>query len=231
MKTLLSIFLCVLLCLSAVSCSSNYNSTGGKTATTSTTTCSHAYSYATCTSPQKCSKCGATKGTALGHTTSTGTCTRCGESFSKWEKRYYTDEFNNPTSKAFIAPIDTLSGTFSNSATTNSKLNAYMRIDKDNCQIMLWEYGSNLVKAYSSTDYKITILLPSGSKKYFYGTMYKNGQVIYFNDYSEIVSLLKSTEGVLKIYIQESSKYGVNSTYLFEVNTSGFKALYNKTFG
>ena len=227
MKKLLLILLCALLCLSFVACESDNDNSANNTNNTS---CSHIYNTATCTEPQTCSKCGVTKGVSLGHTTSTGTCTRCGVSFSKWEKRYYVDEFNNPTSNAFIAPIDTISGTFSNSATTNSRLNAYVRVNSDDCEIMLWEYGSSLVKAYSTTDYDITILLPNGTKKYFTGTMYKNGTVICFDNYSEIIALLKNTDGILKFYIKEDSEYGVNSTYLFEVNTSGFKNLYNQTF-
>jgi len=250
MKKLLSILLFAILCFSIVACDNNNNNSTNNTScshTYSTATCTepqtcskcgatkgsalgHTYSSATCTEPQTCSKCGATNGSALGHTTSTGTCTRCGVSFSKWEKRYYVDEFNNPTSNAFIAPTDTISGTFSNSATTNSRLNAYVRVNSDDCEIMLWEYGSSLVKAYSTTDYDITILLPNGTKKYFTGTMYKNGTVICFDNYSEIIALLKNTDGILKFYIKEDSKHGVNSTYLFEVNTSGFKNLYNQTF-
>lgn len=231
MKKILSILLCVLLCLCLTACRSNDdNRIDGTSNITDSTPCSHMYSSATCTEPQKCRMCGETKGNALGHSTSTGTCTRCGISFSKWEKRYYTDEFNNPTNNAFIAPIDTLSGTFSNSATTNSRLLAYIRVDNDSCEIMLWEYGSSLVKAYSTTDYDITILLPTGTKKYFTGTMYKNGQVIRVDDYSGILSLLKSTNGTLKFYLKEDSDYGVNSTYLFEVDISGFSDLYNETF-
>ena len=210
--------------------SGSNSSDNSSSVTGNNTPCSHVYSAATCTEPQTCSKCGETKGSALGHTTSTGTCTRCKVSFSKWEKRYYTDEFNNPTSNAFIAPKEMLSGTFSNGATTNSKLEAYVRVNSDDCEIMLWEYGSSMVKAYSTTYYDITILLPSGTKKYFTGTMYKNGTVICFDNYSEIITLLKNTDGILKFYIKEDSKYGVNSSYLFEVNTSGFKDLYNQTF-
>lgn len=40
---------------------------------------SHSYSSATCTKAKKCSTCGKTEGTALGHTTSGVKCTRCGE--------------------------------------------------------------------------------------------------------------------------------------------------------
>lgn len=223
----------MVICLTIIvfaSCGSSGSNTSQNQEQPQQQACNHTWNNATCTEPQTCGKCGATNGSALGHTTSIGTCTRCGVSFSKWEKRYYVDEFNNPTSDAFIAPTDTISGTFSNSATTNSKLNAYVRVNSDDCEIMLWEYGSSLVKAYSTTDYDITILLPNGTKKYFTGTMYKNGTVICFDNYSEIISILKNTDGILKIYIKEDSDYGVNSTYLFEVNTSGFKKLFDQTF-
>lgn len=44
---------------------------------TDTIVASHAWKDATCTEEKKCSKCGLTDGSALGHTCSIGTCTRC----------------------------------------------------------------------------------------------------------------------------------------------------------
>lgn len=44
---------------------------------TDTIVASHAWKDATCTEAKKCSKCGLTDGSALGHTCSIGTCTRC----------------------------------------------------------------------------------------------------------------------------------------------------------
>ena len=44
---------------------------------TDTIDASHAWKDATCTEAKKCSKCGLTYGSALGHTCSIGTCTRC----------------------------------------------------------------------------------------------------------------------------------------------------------
>ena len=44
---------------------------------TETIIASHAWEDATCTKAEKCSKCGLTNGTALGHTCSIGTCDRC----------------------------------------------------------------------------------------------------------------------------------------------------------
>lgn len=42
----------------------------------------HNWSDATCTTPKICATCGAISGSSLGHTTSDGTCSRCGEYFS-----------------------------------------------------------------------------------------------------------------------------------------------------
>lgn len=44
---------------------------------TETVMAAHSWRDATCTTPKKCSECGITVGSALGHTTTNGTCTRC----------------------------------------------------------------------------------------------------------------------------------------------------------
>lgn len=45
----------------------------------------HSWTNATCSEPQKCKNCGATSGEALGHTTDSGECTRCGKFFQSEE--------------------------------------------------------------------------------------------------------------------------------------------------
>lgn len=77
----------------------------------------------------------------LGHTTSVGTCERCGESFGAWTVKHYVDEFNDPTSQKYITTKSLISGTFSNTATTNSKLTAKILVDSSTvdgsvCQAM-----------------------------------------------------------------------------------------------
>ena len=46
---------------------------------------------------------------------------------------------------------------------------------------------------------------------------------IYESEY--IINLLQDNTQ-LKVYIQENSKYGVNSTYLFSVNNGNFNSIY-----
>ena len=73
MKKALSLVLVLLLLLSLCACGSN----DAKNTEPATTTCSHAWKDATCTAPKTCSKCGATEGSAAGHTYAEGACTVC----------------------------------------------------------------------------------------------------------------------------------------------------------
>ena len=198
--------------------------------------CSHNYVLesreATCTSggydTYKCTLCSKITRkykSSLGHTTSEGVCSRCGKSFGNWEISFYVDEFKNPTNDAYINNNKYFVGTFNNSVTADSKLYANILIDTEGVFIKLWEYGSIEVKAYTNTDYKITILDDTNTKHYTTGTMYENEERIFLKDWS-LVNLLQSNSQV-KIYIQEDSKYGYNSTYLFTVANGNFNSIYS----
>lgn len=230
MKKILLISLSITLLFILCSCSdstssSNTNNTNNTNNSSNVTTCNHIWNDATCTEPKSCSLCNETNGVALGHTTSTGICSRCNENFSGWETGAYTDEFGLPTGDKYIGAD--CYGTFSNSATTNSNLYAFVQIDKENIGIMLWEYNRNLVKGtYDYEYYDITILDENGTKHYFTGTIYKSSSRVYFkdSDRNSVLNILKNNDSV-KIYLK-STKYSV-STYLFTVNTKGFTSIYN----
>ena len=218
----LSVLLIIALIFAMVSCSSSSPSKPSDESTPAT--CHHTWNAATCIAPKTCTKCEITSGEALGHTTNSGTCSRCGEIFSEWEMGEYTDEFNQPTGKKYII-VDSY-GTFSNSATTNSSLYAALQIDKDDIRIMMWEYNSNLVKGtFDYENYNITILDENNIKYYYTGVIYKGSTRINFadSDRNEIFNLLRNNH-TLKIYLK-STKYSI-STYLFTINTAGFSEAY-----
>ena len=231
MKKILSLILLLSLLFALGSCvtpivSDGSSSESSKNNSTTSTSCNHKWKAATCTTAKTCSLCQETSGKALGHTTDTGKCSRCGENFSSWELGEFTDEFNQPTGKKYIG--SECVGTFSNSATTNSKLTAYIQIDSTQIGIMLWEYGSMLVKGiYSSgEDFNITILDENGTKYYYSTTLYKNSSRIYFNssDRTEIINLIRNNDS-LQIYIK-SAKF--TSSYLFTLDTTGFASFYSQ---
>ena len=229
----LSLLLIIILLFSTTSCTDNSSKENNKTDTgnsNNSTNCSHNWTPATCTEAKTCTLCKETVGIALGHTTDSGICSRCGENFSSWDIGEYKDEFGLPTGEKHMTAVD-LYGTFSNSATTNSKLYAALQIDMSDIGIMLWEYGSNLVKStFDYESYTITILDSNGTKHSFTGTIYKGSTRVYFSssDREKVLNLLR-TNDTLKIYLK-SSKYSI-STYLFEIDTKGFSYAYNQISG
>lgn len=91
-----------------------------------------------------------------------------------WTLEYYVDEFDEPTDEAFLYAKN-ISGTFSNSATTDSNLYVELVLDKENFGIFLYEYGRNLVKNNSANyvdEYSVTMKTSDGTKHSLSGTLY-----------------------------------------------------------
>ena len=232
MKFVSLLMVIVLTLFSMTSCQLTQNNdgyeNGGGIEDGGTGSCSHRWVSATCTKPKTCSKCETTSGSALGHTTNSGKCSRCGESLnsSSWIIGEYTDEFEQPTGKKYIV-VDS-NGTFSNSATTDSDLYAALQIDQTEIRIMLWEYGRNLVKGiYDYETYSVTILDEAGTKHSYTGIIYQGSTRITIpsTNRSALFSLLENNDS-LKIYLK-TSKYSI-STYLFTIDTRGFAEAYDK---
>ena len=226
---IISLMISMLMLFSMVACkgndSSNSTSSNLFSSSSSTQICSHDWSVATCTAPKTCELCGETSGSALGHTTETGICSRCDKNFGKWMKKYYVDQFGLPTTEPYVTNTEYIIGKFSNSATTNSKLYAYFLIDADDIAIVLLEYGSQKVKAYSTKDYTIIMLDANNTKYTMYGTMYKNGDRVFISDNykTQVINALRKS-GSISFYLEES-EYTL-STYLFTVETSNFSDIY-----
>ncbi len=195
---------------------------------------------ATCTAAgntegKKCSACDeilvATESiAALGHTTTTGTCSRCNTSFGIFSIDYYVDEFNQPTSDGYVYNYSYIEGTFSNSATTNSKLKVTMLVDKEDITFFLYEYGSSLVKNSSSRyveEYNITMKTADNTKHSLTGTIYCGGDRLFIDEKYEkkVLEALKSGEDV-SFYIVQSDR--TTTTYLFTIKTSNFAEKYNQ---
>lgn len=237
MKNKLSKFfalcVCCVLSLSMIACTittnneNNDNTENNVNGNNATIQCVHQWVDADCENPKTCSKCNETVGVKLGHTTSTGKCTRCNKNFGSWEKGEFVDEFKQPTGKKYIATR--VNGSFSNSATTNSDLIAALQITTDDVAIMLWEYGWNSVKcSYKWDDYTITMKDTNGTKHYLDGTMYSGSSRIYIDDSdkSTVINALKKS-GTVSFYIVLSDRTTTN--YLFTVETSNFKDIYAET--
>jgi len=86
-----------------------------------------------------------------------------------WSIGYYVDEFGEPTKQRYIKNTTSLKGTFSNTATQNSKLNVDFLIDDSSkISIMFYEYaGNNPVKSNAQMGTSYHVLMQDKDGKRF----------------------------------------------------------------
>lgn len=161
----------------------------------------------------------------LGHTTTGGLCSNCNQSIGIWTIKNYVDEFKEKTDKPYIDTISRITGSFSNSATTNSKLSVAFAIEEDTFSIFLYEYGNNLVKSSSSKSYGITVKV--GAYKFNVSGVMNEDRIEIYSELSiiELRNALSSGKTV-DFYIEEKDRKITN--YLFSVESSNFSVEYDK---
>lgn len=150
------------------------------------------------------------------------------EDVAIWEVRYFTDQFQQPTEQGYVGNINNFVGTFSNSATSNSRLNVVFLIEDELAGIALFEYGSNQVQnifTHKDIEYGITMRLDDGSDVELSGYIFASGDRIKLAEEARktFIDALKTNEKV--------SFYIVNletptTSYLFTVETANFTDVY-----
>lgn len=252
MKKLITLLLAVALVLSLAACGggNGETSTGSEPPNSTNTDHTHVEETIpavepTCTETgltegKCCSECGETiveqeVVPALGHTTDSGTCERCGQSFGIWYSDHYVDDFNQPiTDQWYIANAVDFEGSFSNSATTDSKLSVQVVFDYNNdISFFLYEYGNKLVKNASESyvdEYTITMRTPDGTDHNLTGTIYCGGDRLFIDtDYiDEVLTALKG-EGDVMFHIVNTDR--TVESYLITVSTSNFADEYTTVTG
>lgn len=141
-----------------------------------------------------------------------------------WENRTYVDEFGDPTTDKFSNVI--VEGTFSNSATINSKLFVSVKMSPSEGGIAVsldfYEYGSS--KANFSSEFGV--LLVKGDEGDVHKLRAYQGEsgYLYFGA-DEVTSKqfieLLSTNNSLKCSYTEVTEYGTPSKYRFSIVVTG----------
>ena len=165
-------------------------------------------------------------------------CCICGEKVVKqeelnsvWERRYYVDEFQQPTDEWYVSTKDFIIGTFSDSVSSNQKVSVNFLIDERNVAIMLYKWGSQQVKNIFENieEYDITVLKSDGTKDCFYAKMAAHGDRIFIANPNAFKKFISNESDTFKVHIRlTSSPANRTETYLFEVNPFGFKDAFNE---
>ena len=146
------------------------------------------------------------------------------ESKGSWKKDFYVDEFGDKTSEALVYNTS-ITGKFSNSATTNSKCTFGLSIDDENVTLIIFEYGNLQVKGEEK--YTCKLRADNGDEESFDGEM--RSDRVFFDGWGDatIINCLKENQK-FKLYLEEKSKYGTPSTYLCEIEADNFNDVYWK---
>ena len=144
-----------------------------------------------------------------------------------WKVDYYVDEFDQPTEDRLVYAL--FSGKFSNSATTDSRLDVKMVVDNEYVGIFLYEYGNNQVKNNGSYNdgYSITLRDAEGNKTDLKGKIYGGGDRILVegSNREKFIEHLMGEED-FQVYIVDDEYQ--TSTYLFTVSPSNFKDVFEQ---
>ena len=81
-----------------------------------------------------------------------------------WMMGEYVDEFKEKTGERYFTNTHRIEGTFSNSATEDSKLEVDLLVDLKGFHIQLYEYGNNLLKSSRYRVFKIIIQDKDGQR-------------------------------------------------------------------
>lgn len=152
-----------------------------------------------------------------------------------WMLNAYVDEFDLPTDKYFIVNKNAFSGKFSNSATTDSELKAYVFCEKmDNnveyIDIRLFEYGDYRVNnVFSTTRYYDVVMMDNdGTKYYLVGMIYPESSDVCIMDESAVDIIITALQkgGTVRFAITEQNN--ALTKYIFTIDdASGFDAAYD----
>ena len=141
-----------------------------------------------------------------------------------WSIDSFVDDFGDATNEKFIAQKTT--GTFSNSATTNSFLGVKIIVTKASAGVFLHEYDWSRSAVYFIGGGKMSLKDSKGGtlKLYVAGKWNNSGGIpLSKKDLKSLVKFLKAREGEIKVNMQDD----YSSDYNFTINTTGFDSLYS----
>lgn len=139
-----------------------------------------------------------------------------------WSINYYVDNFGEPTEKGYITNTHLIRGTFSNTATQDSRLNVcFLITGSSNISIQLYEYaGNNPVKGYSSNRYTVQIQDKDGNRRERTATNYSDRLTISFGADAQCIHDALIKGGTIKFRIIETDV--PTTIYKFEIKNANW---------
>lgn len=140
-----------------------------------------------------------------------------------WKINYFVDDFGEPTDEGYITTEQPIYGTFSNTATQDSRLRVrFIIAGKKSVAIKLFEYdGNNPVKGYEDS-YKVLVQDKDGNRYELYASNYDSDRLTFSsygsNSDSEKFHKILMKGGNVKVRIIDRDR--TSTQYNFTVNNA-----------
>ena len=142
----------------------------------------------------------------------------CFTADAQWKKNFYVDDFGDKTDQSY----ESLSaeGTFSNSATQNSKATYTFIKDDASVLVNVYEYGRSLATDIDHTFETVKIKQPSGSVVTIERVFFTKGGKLYFSEktYTELLETIKDSGKYTMIFDRSGDYSSSNYKIIFTIN-------------
>lgn len=119
---------------------------------------------------------------------------------AQWETKYYVDDFGEPTDEKYELMI--ANGSFSNSATTNSKAMYGFIKNEESLTVNVYEYNSKLATSIESTFETVKIKQPNGNVVTINSVFFSKSGKLYFDkdQFSEIIDAINDSGNYTMVF-------------------------------
>jgi len=125
---------------------------------------------------------------------------------AQWETKFYVDDFGDATADSYEMLITT--GTFTNSATTNSEATYKIVKDESSILIYIYEYNSKLAKGIDSNLTTIKVKKPNGEIVTFDKVLFSKNGYLFVSEFNfEIMKAVLKNKGNYTIIFDKKTEY------------------------
>lgn len=122
--------------------------------------------------------------------------------------KHYVDRFGDSTNDTYISQREKQSGTFSNSATTNSRMSWYIIISGSEVSFVIFEYDDNQLRGSSEFPDKYSIFVKDDKEQtHVFTGENRSDRISLKENHIQDFKKLLSISGQLKIVIRENTSY------------------------
>lgn len=149
-----------------------------------------------------------------------------------WVKEFYKDKFGDTTDEYYLTNESQFIGTYNSDSVNDGVLGANLMFERDGAELLayltLFLNGTDQVKYGTSSGekYVVSVKRVDGSQFDTSGNMLAGENKIQISASAALISALRASDGIVKIYVEDS--VNKNNNYLFTAECGNFNELFTQ---